>query len=576
MEDNNVVLDSLIFPAKHLPKCFSNYDLYSEFETIYNQYDSLVDILNDNFSLRGEKINEFKGFKDENYGLKKGTEPINIYISKPNGANRVLAVVNPLVLIPLHFYINYYSDEILKEQLDATNNYESSSKFFFVEGKFVRLYDYNGNPIISEFANMCQKNYKCSLMSKQKICDGKYYHLGLDINNFFNSIYTHSISWKLLNNKNKIIFDNIDYLTRTLNRNETKGIAIGPYTSSLFSEIILSKVDRAIIETCKEKNISFTRFCDDYDFYCDSKEKLENDVRLMISENLSEYKLDLNMNKLKLEEFPFVSMNTIQNKHIFLLMKRIKENNYENSLEFVEDVMNEINNAIKIKYSNCNYLLKILKTKIAQKVITSDFFENDTAEILLDFLINMAFKQNMIATDVFNLIIEIFNLIQLDKNRIVVKWIKKRNSRISHIKEIIDIWLAYLIIKLKVCDNVCDNYMLEIMKNSDLCAILAFEYFYNNNLFDKYKNNVYDYLSLIKIELSSRYGDNWRKACYYSRFWLFFYTNSIRWKIHKKSGFYDSIFSDLDLYDLIIEEKMHSQLKLFKIMFENNIEFVVF
>ncbi|UKI27162.1 MAG: hypothetical protein L6V91_00270 [Bacilli bacterium] len=65
-------------------------------------------------------------------------------------------------------------------------------------------------------------------------------------------------------------------MNRTLNRNETKGIVIGPYTSSLLSEIIISKVDRNIIQKCKEKDISFVRFCDDYDFFIQiQKESLE-------------------------------------------------------------------------------------------------------------------------------------------------------------------------------------------------------------------------------------------------------------------------------------------------------------
>lgn len=576
MSEINVVKESFVFPTKHLPNCFTNLNLYDKLDDIYNSYDNIEEILNDNFILEAGKIKEFEGYNDNIFGLKKGTEPIDLYISKPNGANRIISVVNPLVLIPLHYYINKYHEEILEEQVNATDNYDSSSRFSFEEGQFIRLYDYDEVPTMLDYANVVQPNYQYNLLNKQKICDGKYYHLGVDINNFFNSIYTHTISWNLKNDANKIIFDNLDVLNRTLNRNETKGIVIGPYTSSLFSEIILSKVDRNIIQKCKEKDISFVRFCDDYDFYSDSKESLENDTRLLISESLSNYKLDLNMNKMKLEEFPFISLNTIQNKNVFLLMKRIEENAYEDKLEFIEDVMNEINNSVKIKYSNCKYLLKILTTKIKKNVITKDYFDNDTAEILLDFLINMMFKQNMISPDAFNLIVEIFNLTELDKDRIIIKWIKKRNSRISHIKEITDIWLSYLIIKLNICNDESTKYMLVIMSKSDLGAILSFEYFNKNNLLGVYKRQIKEYLTNIKKELIKRYSNDWKKASYYSKYWLLFYTNCISWKIHTKQGFKNTILFETDLNNIMQDVKLKKKLNLFKIMLDNDVKFIHF
>lgn len=576
MSEINVVKESFVFPTKHLPNCFTNLNLYDKLDNIYNSYDNIEEILNDNFILEAGKIKEFEGYNDNIFGLKKGTEPIDLYISKPNGANRIISIVNPLVLIPLHYYINKYHEEILEEQVNATDNYDSSSRFSFEEGQFIRLYDYDEVPTMLDYANVVQPNYQYNLLNKQKICDGKYYHLGVDINNFFNSIYTHTISWNLKNDANKIIFDNLDVLNRTLNRNETKGIVIGPYTSSLFSEIILSKVDRNIIQKCKEKDISFVRFCDDYDFYSDSKESLENDTRLLISESLSNYKLNLNMNKMKLEEFPFISLNTIQNKNVFLLMKRIEENAYEDKLEFIEDVMNEINNSVKIKYSNCKYLLKILTTKIKKNVITKDYFDNDTAEILLDFLINMMFKQNMISPDAFNLIVEIFNLTELDKDRIIIKWIKKRNSRISHIKEITDIWLAYLIIKLNICNDESTKYMLVIMSKSDLGAILSFEYFNKNNLLGVYKRQIKEYLTNIKKELIKRYSNDWKKASYYSKYWLLFYTNCISWKIHTKQGFKNTILFETDLNNIMQDVKLKKKLNLFKIMLDNDVKFIHF
>ena len=103
-------------------------------------------------------------------------------------------------------------------------------------------------------------------------------------------------------------------------------------------------------------------------------------------------------------------------------------------------------------------------------------------------LINMMFKQNMISTDAFNLIVAIFKMMNLDNERIINKWIAKRNSRISHIKEITDIWLAYIIITLNICNDNTNSYMIQLLDNSDLGSILAIEYFYENNILVTFKN----------------------------------------------------------------------------------------
>ena len=531
MNELRTVLEAFVFPSKHLPNCFNNNNLVNELDSIYSEYGSVESLLEDCFIIENNTIKTFDGYTDKIMGIKKGVEPLHFNISKPNGANRTMSIVNPVVLIPLHFYINKYNEEILKEQFKDEENYSSSSRFHYDEGNFIRYVDYDGNPIEETYAD----------------------------------------------EKNKRLFDNFDILNRTLNGNETKGITIGPYTSSLFSEIILSKVDRAILDDCKKNNVNFTRFCDDYDFYSDSKDKLENDVRLTISESLSKYKLDLNMNKMKLEEFPFISLNTIQNKSVFLLMKRIEENDYgDNKLEFIEDIMNEINNSLKIKYSNCNYLLKFIISKIKKGIITKDYFDLDTAEILLDFLINMSFKYNMICSECFNLISEIFNLIDVDRERIILKWIVKRNSRKSHIKEIIDIWLSYLIIKYNVYNNDVDCFMLEIMNKSCVCSILSLEYFLNNNLLKKYKDNIKELLNNIKINLENRFGNDWKKASYFSKYWLLFYTNSIRWKIDRIDGFKDTILKDINLDNIIKDKELSKKYNLFKVMKDKNVEFFSF
>lgn len=88
-------------------------------------------------------------------------------------------------------------------------------------------------------------------------CEKKYNNLlKLDISKCFDSIYTHSLSWALLNKeavKEKIKESNntfaglFDELMRQLNYNETNGIIIGPEFSRVFAELILQSVDWELV-----------------------------------------------------------------------------------------------------------------------------------------------------------------------------------------------------------------------------------------------------------------------------------------------------------------------------------------
>jgi hypothetical protein len=78
--------------------------------------------------------------------------------------------------------------------------------------------------------------------------------LNLDINRFYGSIYTHSIPWAVLGKEEaKRRYsahtlaghwsDTLDTLVRNCNQRQTVGIPIGPDTSRIISELILSRID---------------------------------------------------------------------------------------------------------------------------------------------------------------------------------------------------------------------------------------------------------------------------------------------------------------------------------------------
>ena len=101
--------------------------------------------------------------------------------------------------------------------------------------------------------------------------------LHLDINRFYGSIYTHSIPWAVLGKEeakrrfasgtlNGHWSDTLDKLVRNCNQQQTVGIPIGPDTSRILSEIILSRLDYEICQTgSKVKSGALHHNIDDYE-----------------------------------------------------------------------------------------------------------------------------------------------------------------------------------------------------------------------------------------------------------------------------------------------------------------------
>jgi hypothetical protein len=162
-------------------------------------------------------------------------------------------------------------------------------------------------------------------------CEKKFNRLfKFDISKCFDSIYTHSITWALLDkgviknnlNDSKKTFGHVfDNLMQKLNYNETNGIVIGPEFSRIFAELILQKIDdKAMREIEKEKLFSkkdfeIFRYVDDYFvFYNEepAKEKILTAFRL----GLREFKLYLNEAKTQYYNKPIITEITIAKQKI--------------------------------------------------------------------------------------------------------------------------------------------------------------------------------------------------------------------------------------------------------------------
>lgn len=187
-----------------------------------------------------------------------------------------------------------------------------------------------------------------------------------DISRCFPSIYTHSIEWaavtkrvaKIRHNKSNVkkSWDMLlDINLRNTTYGETHGVLIGPHSSNLISEIILTAIDNKMYEA----GYRYIRYIDDYSCYVESLEKADDFINDLDSE-LQEYGLAINQKKIKIIELPDQSESNWTNKLTrFLLKQSLDYSDVKAFFDFAIETMKENDNNKAILL----YALKILSKK---------------------------------------------------------------------------------------------------------------------------------------------------------------------------------------------------------------------
>lgn len=135
------------------------------------------------------------------------------------------------------------------------------------------------------------------------------YAVTTDLSEFYNSIYTHSVPWALhgkatakANRRNLALFGNrLDMLLGTAQDSQTIGVPIGPDTSLVIAEIILSAVDDELAR--RIPTLKGIRYIDDFEF-CFGDHSSAERALATLQEILLEYELRLNPRKTKVDQSP--------------------------------------------------------------------------------------------------------------------------------------------------------------------------------------------------------------------------------------------------------------------------------
>ncbi len=132
--------------------------------------------------------------------------------------------------------------------------------------------------------------------------------LRADISRFYHSVYTHAIPWAAhgkisakADHSARLYGNVLDTCARKCQDNQTLGLPIGPDTSFILSELVLSVVDQILLR--KIKRLNGFRHIDDYELCFDTRSEAE-EALAALQEALTEFELALNPSKTQIYELP--------------------------------------------------------------------------------------------------------------------------------------------------------------------------------------------------------------------------------------------------------------------------------
>jgi len=220
-----------------------------------------------------------------------GFDLVEYRATRYNNVSRILGLIHPLAFARIF------------EVFEA--NHENLTTAMKDENSAIQVEAHNdGRMLIMNY-----EDHETKAMVAIDQSFGKKFRAHTDVANCFASVYTHSLEWAIqgfeIAKSNLAIKKgprhwsaHIDQALRWAKRNETSGLPVGPASSSIAVEVILSAVDQKLRD-----RFSFVRYVDDYTALCESHESAQEFI-LALGKELSLYRLNLNLAKTSIVELP--------------------------------------------------------------------------------------------------------------------------------------------------------------------------------------------------------------------------------------------------------------------------------
>jgi len=227
--------------------------------------------------------------------------PRRFIVPKGELSYRVATQLDPLDSIFLAAIIYEFGEDIERKRIPKED--EKVFSYRFSPDSSGHFYDKNFS--WSTFWDKC----------KQKSENFRYV-VSLDIADFYNQVYHHSIENQLLDCKlPKEVIDWVMRLLKGITVRVSRGIPVGPHSTHLLAEISLNPIDNSL----KARGVEFSRYIDDFIIYCNSKEEARSSIYLMAYILDKQQRLILQSQKTKIfkkEEFQKFCDHMIEDRPI--------------------------------------------------------------------------------------------------------------------------------------------------------------------------------------------------------------------------------------------------------------------
>lgn len=414
----------------------------------------------------------------------------------------------------------------------------------------------------------------------EKLYQCNRYEIRLDINSFFNNIYTHSIPWAIhgkanakKDNSDDLWGNVLDTVMRNMNYKQTNGILVGNAISRIISEIILCSIDCEIKKHFKR--ILYRRFVDDYYIYTCNSTEIQSIISF-IRQRLGEFELNLNENKIYINESPFIYGKP--------WVEQIKQFIHLQPAIFLDKIIIEYN-----KYKDISifrYGLKVISLykysasdwKIIQSKIINIWtrFPSLSDIILMIFLNNKEMIQKQRMVKALYLIIDYTVSLNYEQEMIWAVWFFKvfdLNISQLYIKQILEsknslaIIILLDILKSKELNK---NEKIKKMLNNLFLQLQAKDYDENRNA-----NNLLwtEYWLLAYEATLNKWLNNGKQVFDYARknqFYKELLAKKIR--LYNPEFTYDESVTKTSLSGYVTKAEMYDTLKKLKASLTNNLK----
>ena len=306
---------------------------------------------------------------------------------------------------------------------------------------------------------------------------GKKYYVKADISSCFPSIYTHAISWALVGKnvakENKTESrqwqNKLDKACMRIQDGETRGIPIGPDSSAILGELILSQIDK------KLEKYDYLRYVDDYKCYCKTEQEADNFIN-DLANALEEYRLQLNTKKTSISTLPQpLNEHWVRElKSVFHPERAPSEREIINLIDLSSDLLIKNPNKSSVRYAVTIIQKKRLTNYKNFKIIFTYIFN---LCVLHPYIVDLCDK-------IIDYALEAFPKYREEIKKEALKLIRTLfEEHLPYSRSDVIAWSLFLAIKYDLCISDFSKFSKKILKNKDpIPALICYLYSKKNGL----------------------------------------------------------------------------------------------